>query len=70
MAWGLAMRLARRLGATSRVSLITSALARTKKKLVLRLDESRAALAGEGVMRDLAGLSDWMDLAPELQITA
>lgn len=70
MAWGLAMRLARRLGATSRVSLMTSALARTKKKLVLRLDESRAALAGEGVMRDLAGLSDWMDLAPELQITA
>ncbi|AKM06578.1 Ppx/GppA family phosphatase [Pelagerythrobacter marensis] len=70
MGWGLAMRLARRLGATSRISLMTSALARKKKKLVLRLDESRAALAGESVTRDLAGLAEWLGLDPELQITA
>ncbi|WP_374406045.1 Ppx/GppA family phosphatase [Pelagerythrobacter sp.] len=70
MGWGLAMRLARRLGATTRVSLMTSALERKKTKLVLRLDESRAALAGEGTMRDLAALADWLGLEPELQITA
>lgn len=68
MGWGLAMRLARRMGATTRVSLTTSALERKTNKLVLRLDESRAALAGQGVMRDLATLAGWFGLEPELRI--
>lgn len=66
--WGLAMRLARRMGATSRVSVTTSALERDGTSLVLRLDQSRAALAGEGVMRDLAALAEWLGLAPELRV--
>lgn len=68
MGWGLAMRLARRMGATTRVSLTTSALERGERTLVLRLAESRAALAGEGTMRDLAALAGWLELTPELRI--
>lgn len=67
--WGLAMRLARRMSATSRVSVTTSALERDGTSLVLRLDQSRAALAGEGVMRDLAALGDWLGLTPELRVS-
>ena len=67
-AWGLAFRLARRLGATSRVSTISSSLTRKKKKLVLRLDENRAALAGETIRRDLALLADWLGLEPSVKL--
>jgi exopolyphosphatase/guanosine-5'-triphosphate,3'-diphosphate pyrophosphatase len=68
MGWGLAMRLARRMGATTRVSLTTSALERGETTLTLHLHESRAALAGEGTMRDLAALAGWLGLTPELRI--
>ena len=68
MGWGLAMRLARRLGATTRVSLTTSALERSDNTLVLHLAKSRAALAGEGTVRDLAALAGWLELTPELRI--
>ena len=68
MTWGLGFRLARRLGGGSRVSLSTSALRRKKKSLVLRLDESRAALATYPATREFEMLADWLDLKPKIKI--
>ncbi|GMM92926.1 Ppx/GppA family phosphatase [Qipengyuania sp. MTN3-11] len=65
--WGLAFRLARQLGASSKVSLTTSALRAKKKNLVLRLDKSRAALATWPVERDLEMLADWLGLTPKIK---
>lgn len=66
--WGLAYRLARRLGAGSRVSMITSSLTRTKGSLVLRLDESRSALAHYPMTLDLEVLAAWLELTPEIKL--
>ncbi|MBY8332772.1 Ppx/GppA family phosphatase [Qipengyuania pacifica] len=66
--WGLGFRLARRLGGGSRMSLTTSALKRKKKSLVLRLDESRAALAIYPATRDFEILAEWLDLKPKIKI--
>ncbi|WP_379551056.1 Ppx/GppA family phosphatase [Qipengyuania sp. DGS5-3] len=66
--WGLGFRLGHRLGAASRVSMLTSALARRKRKLILRLDESRQALANYPVTKDLEVLADWLDLEPKIKI--
>lgn len=66
--WGLGFRLGRRLGGGSRVSLSTSALKRKKKSLVLRLDESRAALANYPATQDLEVLAGWLDLKPKIKI--
>lgn len=66
--WGLGYRLGHRLGAASHVSMLTSALKRKKKSLVLRLDESRKALAHYPVTRDLEVLAEWLDLAPSIKI--
>ncbi|KWV96407.1 Ppx/GppA family phosphatase [Erythrobacter sp. AP23] len=68
MTWGLGYRLARRLGGGSRVSLTTSALRRKKKSLVLRLDESRAALANYPATQDFEILATWLDLKPKIKI--
>ncbi len=68
MTWGLGFRLARRLGGGSRMSLTTSALRRKKKSLVLRLDESRAALAIYPATRDFEILAEWLDLKPKIRI--
>ena len=67
-AWGLGFRLGRRLGGGSKVSLSTSALRRKKKSLVLRLNESRAALANYPATRDFEMLADWLDLKPKIKI--
>lgn len=67
--WGLAVRLCRRLGAGSRVSLLTSALRRDGDRLVLWLDPGRAQLAGEPVTGDLKALGQWLGLEPELRIS-
>ena len=66
--WGLGYRLARRLGGGSRMSLTTSALRRKKKSLVLRLDESRAALATYPAMREFEALADWLGLKPKVKV--
>ena len=66
--WGLAFRLARRLGAASQLSMTASSLSQTKKKLVLRLDESRAALAHYPVTLDLEVLAEWLGFAPRIKI--
>ncbi|MCZ8135946.1 MAG: Ppx/GppA family phosphatase [Porphyrobacter sp.] len=51
--WGLALRLARRLGAQSRRSLEVSRLAMEEGTLVLRLAESHAALFGQPTEKDM-----------------
>lgn len=66
--WGLAIRLCRRLGAGSRVSLMNSALRREEDKLVLWLDPGRAQLAGDPVSGDLKALAQWLGLEPEVRI--
>lgn len=68
--WGLAFRLCRRIGAGSRASMLTSRLLREEGRLVLWLDESRAALASEHVTSDLKALADWLGCPPELRIGA
>jgi exopolyphosphatase/guanosine-5'-triphosphate,3'-diphosphate pyrophosphatase len=67
-AWGLAFRLCRRLGAGSRVSLMTSELRRESDTLVLRLDPSRAQLQSDPVKGDLKALAQWLGLKPEIRI--
>jgi len=67
-AWGLAIRLCRRLGAGSRVSLLTSKLRREDGRLVLWVDASRAELACGPVEGDLKVLAQWLGLGHELRI--
>ena len=66
--WGLAIRLCRRIGAGSRVSLMTSSLTRENGTLVLWLDESRAQLASDSVRSDLRNLAGWLGLDHELRV--
>ncbi|MBS1240225.1 MAG: Exopolyphosphatase, partial [Proteobacteria bacterium] len=66
--WGLAIRLARRLGAGSRRSLRNTALAISGKKLVLYLGESHADLWAEHVEQDLIALADRIGLKPVYKV--
>jgi len=66
--WGLAIRLCRRLGAGSRVSLLTSELRREKDKLVLWFHPSRAQLASDNVASDLRALAQWLGLEDNISI--
>ena len=66
--WGLGFRLARRLGGGSRPALGASRLSCKKKKLVLRIDPSRAELAHYPVTRDLENLAQWLGLEAKLKI--
>lgn len=66
--WGLAIRLARRLGAGSRNSLRNSALAVHKHQLVLYLGESHADLWAGHVESDLAALAKRLALMPAMEI--
>jgi exopolyphosphatase/guanosine-5'-triphosphate,3'-diphosphate pyrophosphatase len=68
LCWGLAIRLARRLGAGSRRSLRNSALARHKHKLVLYLGESHADLWADHVESDLAALAGRLGLKPAMEV--
>jgi exopolyphosphatase / guanosine-5'-triphosphate,3'-diphosphate pyrophosphatase len=69
--WGLALRLARRLGAQSRRSLEVSRLVIADNALVLRLAESHAALVGTPTEKDMKllagrlGLAWRVDIVPE-----
>ncbi|EAQ27749.1 exopolyphosphatase [Erythrobacter sp. NAP1] len=71
MCWGLAVRLARRLGARSRRSLQVSRLLVADKTLVLRLAESHEALFGIPTEKDMKLLAgrlgvDWkVDIIPD-----
>jgi exopolyphosphatase/guanosine-5'-triphosphate,3'-diphosphate pyrophosphatase len=68
VAWGLAIRLCRRLGAGSRVSLLTSELRRNGDRLVLWLHPSRAQLASDNVASDLKTLAQWLGLEADISI--
>ncbi|MEO0061670.1 MAG: Guanosine-5-triphosphate,3-diphosphate pyrophosphatase [Pseudomonadota bacterium] len=66
-AWGLAVRLCRRLGAGTPASMLNSALKREDRQLVLYLDEDRAQLASDAVMSDLRNLAQWIGLEPAIR---
>lgn len=66
--WGLAIRLARRLGAGSRRSLRNSALAIVSDRLALHIGESHADLRAEHVELDLAALAERLGLRPAIEI--
>jgi len=59
-AWGLAFRLCRRLGAGSRLSLMSSRLTREDDVLKLWLEPGRAQLVSEQVEIELARLAAWL----------
>lgn len=59
-AWGLAYRLCRRLGAGSRLSLLSSRLTREDDVLKLWLEPGRAQLVSEQVETELAKLAGWL----------
>ena len=65
--WGLAIRLCRRIGAGSRISLLTSSLSRSEGRLELWLDASRAQLATDTVLADLKALASWLGLEHDLR---
>lgn len=58
--WGLAIRLCRRLGAGSRVSLMTSRLHKEDGVLNLWVDPSRQQLVTDSVEGDLKALANWL----------
>ena len=60
--WGLAIRLCRRIGAGSRLSLLTSKLRVEDETLVLWVDPTRSQLVSDGVKKDLENLASWLDL--------
>ncbi|MEZ5696041.1 MAG: Ppx/GppA family phosphatase, partial [Sphingomonadaceae bacterium] len=66
--WGLAIRLCRRIGASSRRSFNSSGLRAKKKKLILRLEESHADLFGIPNEKDLKLLADRLGLEPEMRV--
>ena len=68
VAWGLAFRLCRRIGAGSRVSLLTSELRRQGDRLVLWFDPARAQLASDQVLGDLKALAQWLGLEQSLKV--
>ncbi|MGY6551501.1 MAG: Ppx/GppA phosphatase family protein [Erythrobacter sp.] len=68
--WGLAIRLARRLGARSRRSLQNSRLMVRGEKLVLRLADSHAALFGLSTEKDLKLLAGRLGLEWGVEIVA
>ncbi|APE27847.1 Ppx/GppA family phosphatase [Aurantiacibacter gangjinensis] len=59
-AWGLAFRLCRRVGAGSRVSLLSSKLTREGDTLRLWIEPGRSQLLSEQVETDLAKLAAWL----------
>lgn len=68
LGWGLAIRLCRRIGGASKMSLTSSALTREKDKLVLTFDESGAELLGDIVATELEALARWLGLEAEIRV--
>lgn len=66
--WGLAIRLCRRLGGRSRMSLQASRLYIEDRTLVLELEHSRRDLFGVPIEKDLAALAARLGATPELRI--
>lgn len=68
--WGLAIRLCRRLGSCTRNAFRQTRLGREGRKLVLSLEQSRAALYGLPNEKDLATLAGRFGLEPEVRLVA
>ena len=68
LGWGLAIRLCRRLGGGSRLSLAGSALADEGGKLVLWCDPSQADLIADTVRADLSALAGWLGKDAEIRV--
>ncbi|TNE50087.1 MAG: Ppx/GppA family phosphatase [Sphingomonadales bacterium] len=66
--WGLAIRLARRVGARSRKSFQVSRLQREEDRLILRLQTSHQDLYGVPVEKDMAILADRLGCEPHVDI--
>ncbi len=66
--WGLAIRLCRRIGAGSRLSLTASKLTRENGRLVLRFEKGAEALASDSVRGDLATLAGWLGLEHAIEM--
>lgn len=67
--WGLAIRLCRRIGAGSRLSLLTSRLRLEDDMLTLWIDPARTQLISDGVESDLKNLGNWLDVKYQLDYT-
>lgn len=67
-AWGLALRLAQRLGAGSRAALSAAQLSSRDDELVLTVNAGHAALIGASNTKDLGALANWLDLAPRVMV--
>lgn len=65
-AWGLALRLAQRLGAGSRGALAATRLVTDGPRLRLTIAADHASLAAGPVGKDLNALAGWLDLEPSL----
>ncbi|MGE3690516.1 MAG: exopolyphosphatase [Novosphingobium sp.] len=70
LAWGLAVRLCRRLTGSSAEALSDSSLARRGGRLILSVLESRKVLCTDMAARDLRVLADWLGLEPEIRFPA
>jgi exopolyphosphatase/guanosine-5'-triphosphate,3'-diphosphate pyrophosphatase len=68
LGWGLAIRLCRRIGAGSRLSLASSALFVEGGKIVLAFDKGGAELLGDSVRTDLETLAGWLGLDAEIRV--
>ncbi|QYU70741.1 hypothetical protein J4558_11770 [Leptolyngbya sp. 15MV] len=66
--WGLAIRLCRRLGGRSRMSLQASRLRTEEGLLVLELEHARGDLYGLPTEKDLAALAARLGLKPKLRL--
>lgn len=68
VAWGLAFRLAQRLGAGSSAALAAARLTAQGRELILSIEPSRAPLAAASTTKDLNALAGWLGLEPRLSI--
>jgi exopolyphosphatase/guanosine-5'-triphosphate,3'-diphosphate pyrophosphatase len=68
-AWGLALRLCRRLGANSPAILRETRLMVRDNDLVLRIAPGISALEGPTTMKDLGRVADALGLSPRLEFT-
>ncbi|HKT85837.1 MAG TPA: Ppx/GppA family phosphatase [Novosphingobium sp.] len=68
VAWGLAVRLSRRLTGCTQAALAHSSLAIEKGRLVLSLDETVRALYSAGNAKDLKALAEWLRLEPDVRL--
>ncbi|MXP24996.1 Ppx/GppA family phosphatase [Altererythrobacter indicus] len=68
IAWGLAVRLCRRMGGGTRTSMLASTLRLDGDCLTLWFDESHASLAGDPVRKDLKALAQWLGKDSKISI--